>query len=360
MKEKLINYLIDLVNINSVIGNEKEIADYTENFLKGKIKNITRFNNSIIAYNDFEPSKKTIGFVGHLDTVPGKNDFNGKIIDNRLYGLGASDMKGGLAVMMGLIDYFQDKESKFNTMYIFYEKEEGPYNDNGLQPLLDKYTDLIKKIDFAFVLEPTNNEIQVGAVGTINAEITFKGKRAHSARPWQGENAIHKSWAFIKRVNDFGIKEYPFQFTIDNKNIEIIFYEVMNITVAKSDGAKNVIPDIFKLNVNYRFSPSKNLEDAKKDIVDIVNGEADIDFIDLAPPGKVPTNNPILIDFIKQFSLPVKPKQAWTDVARLSLYGIDAVNFGPGEPSQAHQKNEYIPIENLIKNFEYLKQFLMV
>ncbi|RUM58261.1 MAG: succinyl-diaminopimelate desuccinylase [Persephonella sp.] len=360
MKEKLTNYLIDLVKINSVIGNEKEIADYVEKFLKDKVKNIIRLNNSLIAFNDLEQNKKTIGFVGHLDTVPAENDLTGQIIDNKLYGLGASDMKGGLAVMMGLLDFFKDKESRFNTIYIFYEKEEGAYNDNGLQPLLEEYKDLLQNIDFAFVLEPTNNEVQVGAVGTINVEINFKGKKSHSARPWYGENAIHKSWKFIKRVSEFGVKEYPFKFSLGDKDIEITFYEVMNITVAKSEGARNVIPDNFKLNVNYRFSPSKTLEEAKKDIIDIVENEAEIDFVDLAPPGKVPTNNPILIDFIKRYSIPVKPKQAWTDVARLSIFGIEGVNFGPGEPSQAHQRNEYIPIENLVKNFEYLKDFLLV
>ena len=360
MEKKLVDYLTDLVKINSVIGNEKEIADYTENFLKDKMKNIIRINNSLIAYNDFKPDRKTLAFVGHLDTVPGENDFTGQIIDGKLYGLGASDMKGGLAVMMGLIDFFKDRDTRFNTLYIFYEKEEGAYKNNGLQPILEEYEDLLKNIDFAFVLEPTNNEVQVGAVGTINANIIFKGKKSHSARPWQGENAIHKSWSFIKRVSEFGIKEYPFKFSIDNKDININFYEVMNITVAKSEGAKNVIPGRFELNVNYRFSPTKSIDEAKKDIINIVNNEAEVDFVDLAPAGKVPTNNPVLIEFLKKYNLPIKPKQAWTDVARLSLFGIDGVNFGPGEPSQAHQKNEYIPVENLFKSFNYLKDFLLI
>ncbi len=358
MYKELINYLIDLVKINSVVGNEKEIADYTQKILTGKLKNVIRFNNSLIGYNDLDKTKKTVGLIGHLDTVPVENELTGKIIDGRLYGLGASDMKGGLAVMLYLIDYFMNRESKFNLIYVFYEKEEGPFNDNGLQPLLEKYGDILKNIDLAFVLEPTNNEVQVGAVGTINAEVIFRGKKAHSARAWQGENAIHKSWKLIKRVNDFGIREYPFSFNIGNKEVNITFYELMNITVAKSEGAKNVIPDYFYLNINYRFSPSKTLEEAKEDIVNIVKDDAEVKFVDLAPPGKIPNKNEILLEFISKFDLPVKPKQAWTDVARLSLFNIDAVNFGPGDPSQAHQYNEYIPIENLYKSFEYLKEFL--
>ena len=352
MKETLLKYLKELVNIKSITGEEKEIADYIQSFLERffENKNIIRFNNSLIAIDRTDKSKKTIGLVGHLDTVPGINEFNGQVHNDKLFGLGASDMKGGIATMMGLINYLKDKEKRFNIVYIFYEKEEGSFDDNGLEPLLRNYLDLIKDINLAFVLEPTNNEIQVGAVGTINAVVSFKGKRAHSARSWLGENAIHKSADFIKRVDNFGIKECEFY--------GLKFYEVMNITVAKSYTARNVIPDRFDLNINYRFSPSKTLDEAKQDILDIVQGEAEVDFVDLAPAGKVPLNNPLLKEFIEFTNLPVKPKQAWTDVARLSLYGIDAINFGPGEPSQAHKKNEYIPIQNLYKNFEYLKDFV--
>jgi succinyl-diaminopimelate desuccinylase len=349
--KQLLDYLIKLVEIPSVTGHEKEIADFVENFLRKYFPetNIIRFNNSVIAFDNIDRTKDTIGFIGHLDTVPAENEYNGKVIDGRLYGLGASDMKGGLAVMMRLIDYFHNKNKRFNHIYVFYEKEEGPYIDNGLEPLLNLYTDLLKNIDLAFVLEPTNNEIQVGAVGTINALVLFKGKKAHSARPWQGENAIHKAGDFIKRVANFGIREHNFE--------GLKYYEVMNITVARSLGARNVIPDLFELNVNYRFPPNKTEELAKQTILDIVNNEAEVIFTDVAPAGSVCIGNPILQEFMKKYNLPVKPKQAWTDVARLSKYGIDAVNFGPGDPAQAHQTNEYIPLENLYKNFEYLKDF---
>jgi succinyl-diaminopimelate desuccinylase len=351
MEKKLVNYLLDLVNIDSITGNEKEIADYTEKFLKNYFpeSNIIRLNNSLIAFDDIDPNKKTIGFVGHLDTVPADNKYTGQIIDGKLYGLGASDMKGGLAVMMGLIDYFNNKNKKFNHIYIFYEKEEGPYIDNGLEPLLANNIDLLKNIDLAFVLEPTNNKIQVGAVGTINANVIFKGKKAHSARPWQGENAIYKSIDFLKRISDFGIKEHKFE--------NLSYYEVMNVTTAKTENAHNVIPDKFEMNINYRFPPNMSLEEAQKEILKIVNNEADVDFVDLSPAGTVCLDNPILREFEKRFNLPLEAKQAWTDVARLSQYGIDAVNFGPGDPAQAHQSNEYIPLENLYKNFNYLKEF---
>lgn len=349
MKEKLIEYTLNLVNIPSVIGNEKEIADYIENFLKKYTLNTIRYNNSIISYDNLDRNKKTIALIGHLDTVPGVNQYSGQIIDNRIYGLGASDMKGGLAVMMALIDYFSDKEKRFNTIYVFYEKEEGPYIENGLEPLLSNY-DIIQKADLAFALEPTNNNIQVGCLGTLHAQVIFEGRRAHSARPWQGENAIHKSVNFLKRLVDFGIKEYDFY--------GIKYYEVMNATMVDYSGGRNIIPDKFMINVNYRFAPGKSMEEAKQEVIDLVKGEAKVEFTDVAPSGNVCLENPVLKELISRFKLNVEAKQAWTDVARLSLYNIDAVNFGPGDPAQAHQKDEYIPIDNLILNFEIFKNFL--
>ncbi len=351
MKKKLTDYLINLVKIPSVIGNEKEISDYVENFSKGYYpeKNIIRYNNSLIVYDEPDPSKKTLALVGHLDTVPGENDFTGQIIDGKLYGLGASDMKSGLAVMMGLIDHFSDKPKRFNLIYVFYEKEEGPYTDNGLEPLLTEF-DIIQRADLAIALEPTDNKVQVGCLGTLHASIIFEGKRAHSARPWQGENAIHKAADFLKRLADYGIHEYEFD--------GMKFLEVMNATMVEFSGGRNIIPDRFVINVNYRFAPGKSIDQAKKDVLNLVNGEAKVEFTDLCPSGDVCLYNPILSDLIEKFNLPVEAKQAWTDVARLSLHGIDAVNFGPGDPSQAHQKNEYIPLSNLFKNFELFQSFI--
>ena len=351
MKDKLVKYLLDLINIPSVIGEEKEIADYVENFLKNYYskENIIRYSNSLIAFDNFDKSKKTIALIGHLDTVPGINEYTGKIIDGKVYGLGASDMKGGLAVMMGLIDFFSDKEKNFNIIYVFYEKEEGPFIDNGLEPLLTEF-DIIQKADLAFALEPTDNAIQVGCLGTLHASIIFEGKRAHSARPWQGENAIHKAAEFLNKLANVGIKEYNFD--------GMKYFEVMNATMVDFSGGRNIIPDRFVINVNYRFAPNKSIEEAKEDILNLVNGEAKVEFTDLCPSGNVCLYNPILGEFIEKFNLPVEAKQAWTDVARLSMHGIDAVNFGPGEQAQAHQKNEYIPIKNLEENFNIFKDFI--
>ncbi|OMH41230.1 succinyl-diaminopimelate desuccinylase [Desulfurobacterium indicum] len=353
---KLLEILKELINIPSTYGNEKEIADFTENFIKENNPSLKvgRVSNTIIAHTEINDEKPTIALVGHLDTVPGTNEFTGKIIDGKLYGLGASDMKGGDAVILKIIEDSgkENLKTPYNMVYIFYEKEEGPYLESGLIPLYEKYKHLIEKINLAIILEPTNNAVQVGCLGVIHCGMTFKGKRAHSARPWQGENAIHKGWKLLKILSEKKPEKYEFH--------GLIYQEVMNATMVDFTGARNIIPDSFTVNVNYRFSPSKTLDEAVKDLEKLGKeaGVDELEWRDLSPSGRVCLDNPILENFIKSHNLQVEPKQAWTDVARFSQWGIDAVNFGPGQPSQAHQKNEYIEIEKLQKNYEILKSFL--
>ena len=349
-----ISLLQKLISIPSVYGNEKEIADYVESFIKEKNPelSIIRKNNTIVAHTSLDTKKKTIALVGHLDTVPGENDYTGQIIDGKLYGLGASDMKAGDAVILKLIEDFALEKPKFNLFFIFYEKEEGPYLDNGLRQIFDKYLDLLKKIDFAFVLEPTDNVVQVGCLGVIHAWFKFKGKRAHSARPWEGDNAIHKSWKLLKFLNELEPVEY--------KVGKLSYFEVLNATMTEFKGGRNIIPEEFKVNLNYRFSPTKTLEEAQRDLLKIKEQvEADeIEFTDLSPAARPCIDNPVLVEFLRKFHLPVEPKQAWTDVAQLSYHGIDAVNFGPGQPLQAHQRNEYVEIEKVKECYEILSNFL--
>ncbi|WP_457569803.1 succinyl-diaminopimelate desuccinylase [Desulfurobacterium sp.] len=353
---ELLEILKKLINIPSIYGNEREIADFTENFIKENNPSlkIGRVSNTIIAHTEIDNEKPTIALVGHLDTVPGINELTGKIIDGKLYGLGASDMKGGDAVILKIIEDSGKENLKipYNMVYIFYEKEEGPYLESGLIPLYEKYKHLLGKINLAIILEPTDNTVQVGCLGVIHCGMIFKGKRAHSARPWQGENAIHKGWKLLKILSEKKPKKYEFH--------GLTYQEVMNATMVDFTGGRNIIPDSFTVNVNYRFSPSKTLDEAVKDLEKLGEeaGVDELEWRDLSPSGRVCLDNPILQNFIKSYDLKVEPKQAWTDVARFSQWGIDAVNFGPGQPSQAHQKNEYIEIEKLQKNYEILKSFL--
>jgi len=348
----VVETLKKLVSIPSVYGNEKEIADFCEDELK-KVPSLKvfRINNTLLAHGEIDPKKRSVALVGHLDTVDAPNELSGKVIDGKLYGLGASDMKAGDAVILELAKELKRRESRFNLFFILYEKEEGPYLENGLRPLFEKFGNLLKKVDFAFVLEPTDNAVQVGCLGVIHAWFKFKGKRAHSARPWQGENAIHKGWKLLKVLSEKEPKPYRVG--------ELTYYEVLNATMVDYEGGRNLIPALFKVNLNYRFSPTKSLEEAQRELLTL--GEevgAEVEFTDLSPAARPCLDNPVLREFVERFRPKVEPKQAWTDVAQLSAHGIDAVNFGPGQPHQAHQKNEFVELQKVRECYETLKSFL--
>lgn len=350
-----VEILKELINIPSIYGNEKQIADFVENFIKTENPHlqIHRVNNSLIAITPFDENKQTVALVGHLDTVPGENKYTGKIINGRLYGLGASDMKAGDAVILKIISDLKEKNSKFNLTFIFYEKEEGPYEDNGLKLLISKFSELIKRNDFAFVLEPTDNKIQVGCLGVIHAWFIFKGKRAHSARPWEGDNAIHKGWKLLKTLSEMKPEEY--------KVGNLSYFEVMNATMVDFKGGRNIIPEEFLINVNYRFTPDKTTKEALKKIERLAEETetSSLKIWDISPAARPCLDNPILRSFKETFNLPIEAKQAWTDVAQLSEIGVDAVNFGPGQPHQAHQKDEYVEVEKIHTCYHILKEFLL-
>jgi succinyl-diaminopimelate desuccinylase len=334
----LADWTLALCRVPSVTGDEDAVCGATA-ALVAKIApdvQVTRVGNSLVCRPPAVAGRLTVGMFGHLDTVKPASDQPLEISNGRVYGCGASDMKGGLAVMLGILARHADLPGA-NVVAVFYDKEEGPAVDNGLEPLYA--SGAVPELDFAFCLEPTDNRVQVGCVGGLHAEVVFRGRRAHSARPWQGENAIYKATAYLDRLRDRGRIAVPFG--------DLTYYEVMNATMASTQNSRNVVPDAFTLNVNYRFAPGKDIETAKQELLAVVAGEADVTFIDEAPSGAVCMDHPLLA----KLGLPFEPKQAWTDVARLTARGIPAVNFGPGETAQAHQARESVAIKDLEFNY---------
>ena len=291
-----------------------------------------------------------MALMGHLDTVPGHaTDGPPRIEGGRVFGLGSSDMKGGVAVMMALAERLDRSALPYNLLFVLYEREEGPYRENGLGPLLTMVPAL-GRIRLGIAMEPTDGVVQVGCVGSLHATLGFSGKSAHSARPWQGANAIHAAGPLLADLlarprKEVELQGYP-------------FFEVFSVTRATGGRARNVVPDAFELNLNYRFAPGKSLEVAQQDVMDLVAGRATVDFTDLSPSGRVCADNPVFQKMLSVTGLSTASKQAWTDVAQLSEHGIDAVNFGPGETAQAHQAKEGAPVVALAHAHEALARFL--
>ncbi len=342
---------LSLCRIDSPIGHERAIADHVEAWARHHFgpKEIFRLSHSLVlgALDDPRPA---VALVGHLDTVPAHpSDRPPRIEDGRVYGLGASDMKGGLAVMMSLAETLPRAELPVNLLLVLYEREEGPYLENGLGPLLEAVPAL-RRVRFGIAMEPTDNVVQVGCVGSIHATLLFEGRSAHSARPWQGHNAVHAAGPLLAEL----LALPPREVTMGGFS----FREVFSITRADGGRARNVVPDRFELNLNYRFAPGKTIDEARQDVLRLVDGRAEVTFTDLSPSGRVCSDNPFFRALLQTTGLPAEPKQAWTDVARLGEAGIDAVNFGPGETAQAHQANESAPIASLGLAWEKLAAFL--
>jgi len=348
---RLAQSTLQLCQISSPIGHEGPIADHVERWALARFPHeaVARVGHSLVVGRLDDP-RPTVALVGHLDTVPAHpNDGPPRLEGERVFGLGASDMKGGLAVMMALAEDLPLSELPVNLVLILYEREEGPYVESGLGPLFDQRPEL-KRVRFGIAMEPTDGLVQVGCVGTLHATLKFTGRSAHSARPWQGENAIHKAGPLLSEL-------------LARQRVEVLhegfaFFEVMSVTLAHGGRARNVVPDTMELNLNYRFAPGKSLAQAQEDVRALVAGRAEVIFTDLSPSGRVCADNPLYQRLLAVTGLPAASKQAWTDVARFGEWGVDAVNYGPGETAQAHQANESAPIQGLAVAYEKLAAFL--
>jgi succinyl-diaminopimelate desuccinylase len=209
---------------------------------------------------------------------------------------------------------------------------------------------LLPALDFAFVLEPTDRTLQMGCMGTMHATVTVHGRRAHSARPWQGENALFNLIPLLERFRGLERKEVRFG--------DLVYYEVSVPTQVRTVNSKNVVPDSVEVNVNVRFAPGRTLEQAERELHELVGDLGTVHVFDRAPAGKVYMDHPLIEPWRAAEGIPVQTKQAWTDVARFTERGIAAVNFGPGETAQAHQAGEWCSIESLEFTHEKLWRFL--
>ncbi len=352
--------LLDLVRIPSPIGEEKALCNAIEARLRRTIEGASfeRFQDSLLVRLPFPGNGPRIGLIGHLDTVRTEHDGPPRIEGTKLYGAGAADMKSGLALMIELAEQFGRSPTKgqgdatgspCDVTLVFYEREEGPYDENRLGPMLAAYEEL-QRLDLAICLEPSDNKLQLGCMGSLQAAVVFHGRTAHSARPWQGENAIHKAGAFLTELGE----RAPNDVHLDG----MLFREVVSATLANGGRGRNIVPDRFELNVNYRFAPGRLGEDVVHDLRVLVGARAEVNVKDLAPGGRPHADHALVKSLIAKGVKAVEPKQAWTDVARFDSYDVPAVNFGPGTQAQAHQRNEYTELPQLIEGYEILSRFL--
>lgn len=348
----------DLLNIYSVSGAEARLADAVQVALEDIAGlEITRDGDAIIARTNLGRDTRIV-LAGHLDTVPLPSsegslgtvpaswaEESGQRV---LYGRGAVDMKGGVAVQLALAASLKDP--RYDITYVFYDNEEVASDLSGLARLMRNHRQKLTDAAFAVLLEPTDGTIEGGCNGTIRFWIRTSGLAAHSGRAWKGENAIHKMADVLGRLAAYQPQTYEVE--------GLAYREGLNAVQISGGVAGNVIPDAAGVHINYRFAPNKTLEQAVAHLQEVFAGY-ELDFVDLSSAARPGLDAPLTRSLIESVGQEPKPKYGWTDVARFSEIGIPAVNFGPGDALLAHTDNEHVKVAELQACYRALEGWLM-
>ena len=335
-----------LVDIESVSLDEAAIADEVDRVLRDCAHlTVTRDGHTIIASTNLGKAER-VTIAGHLDTVPVNNNLPSRIDGDLLYGLGTCDMKGGVAIALALAVTLENPTR--DVTWVFYEAEEIAAIHNGLGRIARTRPELLAA-DFAILMEPSNGQVEAGCQGTLRFEVRTTGERAHSARAWMGHNAIHDLAPVLAILADY-----------QPANVEIsglTYREGLNAVGISGGIAGNVIPDEGIVTINFRFAPHRSEADALAHVKDVFAGY-ELTVTDSAPRALPGLERRAVADFVAATGGDVAPKFGWTDVAKFTLLGIPAVNFGPGDPAYAHKQDEHVPIAHLTRVNEALERWL--
>lgn len=334
-----------LVDLPSESGHEGPIADAVEAALRALPHlRVERVGNSVVARTDLGRPQRVV-IAGHLDTVPAAGNLPSKQQGDLLYGLGACDMKGGVAVALRLAATVT--APVHDLTYVFYECEEVEGDRNGLHRVSVERPELLDA-DLAVLMEPSDAGVEAGCQGVLSADIVVRGERAHTARSWRGVNAAHLAAPVLQRLAD----HTPERIVIDG----LEYREGLSAVALRAGVAGNVVPDECVITVNSRFAPSRSAEEAEA-YVRAMFPEYEIRVTEVVP-GALPGLDR-LADLVAVLGAAPRPKLGWTDVARFAALGVPALNYGPGDPSLAHTAGEYVPVEQLRACEERLRKWLL-
>ncbi len=347
--EAIAELLGALVDIPSVTGRESAIAGFVAGRLGRRATGECLRSGDAVAWRGPRRGRPLVVLAGHLDTVPPNGNERARREGDRLYGLGASDMKGGDAVMLALLDSLDPDRLRFDLAAVFYDGEEGPHEANGLGRVLAEMP-WLREAALAVLLEPTAAQAELGCNGSMHVEVCVRGKSAHAARPWTGVNAVESAAPWLAEIVRFPVTPVVVQ--------GVEFRETLQVTRLEAGGAKNVVPDQLTANLNHRYPPGRTPAEAEARLRALVPAGFEFRVTDQSPPGLVCLDVPLVREFVTRFGLEATGKQGWTDVARFTALGVAALNFGPGLPEQSHTAGEYCPVGNLARTYDCLARFL--
>jgi succinyl-diaminopimelate desuccinylase len=324
-----------LVDVESVSGDEAELTAAIERALRA-LPHLTVHSdgNTVVARTSLGRPHRVI-VAGHIDTVPIAGNLPSRRENGLLYGCGSCDMKSGVAVALRLAARLTQPQP--DVTYVFYDCEEVEAERNGLLRVSRNRPDLLRG-DFAVLMEPTGALIEGGCQGTMRAEVTTRGKRAHSARSWMGSNAIHTAGGILDVLRSYQPREPE----VDG----LVYHEGLNAVGIGGGVAGNVIPDECTVTVNYRFAPDRSEEEAAAHVREVFAGY-EVEISDSAPAARPGLDHPAAAPLLAAVAGAPRAKFGWTDVARFALLGMPALNYGPGDPMLAHSADEHVPVAQI-------------
>ncbi len=352
----LLELAAELVDIPSVSREESAIAERVERELRAQpALDVERIGDSVVARTSFGRHARLL-LAGHLDTVPPFGASGARLVGDSLSGLGAVDMKGGLAVLLALAGKVQ--QAQLDATFVFYACEEIERDADALVALARSRPELLHA-DAAVLAEPTGGVVEAGCQGTLRAVLSFGGRRAHTARPWQGVNAVHRLGPALDVLDAYE----PRQVVVDG----CTYTEQLQAVRVEGGVAGNVVPDEARLTVNLRFAPDRGAEEAEAALRAMFAplfaagqpGDG-IEVVDVAPGAPPGLHHPLLAGLVEASAEPARAKVGWTDVATLFAAGVPAANFGPGDPALAHTAHEQVTAGELARAHAVLAAVLGV
>jgi succinyl-diaminopimelate desuccinylase len=335
-----------LVDVPSVSGGEQRIADLVEGHLRGLPHlEVARDGDAVMARTTLGRGRRVL-LAGHLDTVPVAENLPSRRDGDKLFGCGATDMKAGIAVMLRLAAGVSEPGP--DVTYLFYDNEETDASRNGLLRVAGHQRDWLDT-DLALLMEPTANRVEAGCQGTLRALVVIPGRRAHSARSWLGDNAIHKAGTVLETLATYDARRV----VIDGCE----YREGLSAVRIEGGVSGNVVPDRCTITVNYRFAPDRTEEEALAHLQEVLAPYECV--LTDSSPGALPRlTEPAAADFVEAVGDEPVAKLGWTDVARFASLGIPALNFGPGDPNLAHTRDEYVEVPRIIECERMLRGYL--
>ncbi|MGE3288001.1 MAG: succinyl-diaminopimelate desuccinylase [Pseudonocardia sp.] len=336
-----------LVDVPSVSGDEAALADALEAALREQAPHleVTRSGAAVLARTHLGRARRVL-LAGHIDTVPVADNLPSRREGTRLYGCGTSDMKAGDAVIAHLAATLP--APRHDLTLVFYDCEEVEATRNGLGRIERELPDWLHA-DLAILGEPTNGAVEAGCQGTLRAEIRTAGRRAHSARSWLGDNAIHRAAPVLDRLSRYEPREVD----IDG----CVYREGLQAVRITGGVAGNVVPDECVVTVNFRFAPDRDAAGAQAHVREVFDGFDPV-VTDLSPAALPGLGAPAAREFLAATGAAPSAKYGWTDVSRFAALGIPALNYGPGDPNLAHTREEHVDVARIGEATDLLRRFL--